>query len=94
VERYHTAYDDVANLNPGSLQHHGSQMLALARAFGDGPLPRPVTGDAVFFDLSARRADRLPEPWAWPITLAAVALVLATLLRGGPSSSAGSVETR
>ena len=42
VERYHTAHDDVAHLNPGSVQHHGSQMLMLARAFGDGPLPRPV----------------------------------------------------
>jgi hypothetical protein len=83
VERYHTAYDDVANLDPGSLQHHGSQMLALARAFGDGPLPRPVTGDAVFFDLPVVGLIVYPEAWAWPITLAAVALVLATLLRGG-----------
>src|SRR5437667_376959 len=31
VERYHTSRDDVAHLNPGSLQHHGSQMLAMAR---------------------------------------------------------------
>jgi len=87
VDRYHTAYDDVANLNPGSLQHHGSQMLALARAFGDGPLPRPVTGDAVFFDLPLVGLIVYPEPWAWPITLAAVALVLATLRRGGRVAS-------
>src|SRR5687767_3966658 len=39
VARYHTAYDDVAHLDQGSLQHHGSQALALARAFGNGPLP-------------------------------------------------------
>ncbi|HEX6052655.1 MAG TPA: M28 family peptidase, partial [Gemmatimonadaceae bacterium] len=51
VERYHTAHDDVAHLDPGSLQHHGTQALALARAFGNGTLPRPTTGDAVFFDL-------------------------------------------
>ena len=31
VERYHTSHDDVAHLNPGSLQHHGAQMLG-ARA--------------------------------------------------------------
>jgi hypothetical protein len=30
VERYHTSRDDIAHLNPGSLQHHGSQMLAMA----------------------------------------------------------------
>ncbi|RJL24166.1 M28 family peptidase [Bailinhaonella thermotolerans] len=31
---YHTAGDSIGNLNPGSLQHHGSNMLALARALG------------------------------------------------------------
>ena len=87
VERYHTAHDDVANLNPGSLQHHGAQMLALARAFGDGPLPRPVTGDAVFFDLPFIGLVVYPETWAWPITLAAIMLVLATVLRGARMGS-------
>jgi len=51
VERYHTSHDDLAHLNRGSLQHHGMQMLALAAAFADVALPRPRTGDAVFFDL-------------------------------------------
>lgn len=51
VERYHTGYDDVAHLDPRSVQHFGDQALGLARAFGSGTLPRPRTGDAVFFDL-------------------------------------------
>src|SRR6185437_12204079 len=51
VERYHTTQDDVAHLNPGSLQHHGSQMLAMVRTFGTEPLPRAKTGDGVFFEL-------------------------------------------
>jgi hypothetical protein len=51
VERYHTSHDDVAHLNPGSLQHHGSLMLALTREIANGSLPRPRTGDGVFFDL-------------------------------------------
>ena len=46
VERYHTSHDDVAHLNPASLQHHGSQMLALARTFGTESLPRARTGDS------------------------------------------------
>src|SRR5207253_6859911 len=45
VERYHTSRDDIAHLNPGSLQHHGSQMLAMARTFGTEALPRARTGD-------------------------------------------------
>jgi hypothetical protein len=81
VERYHTAHDDVANLDPGSLQHHGSQMLTLARAFGDGPPPRPTTGDAVFFDVPIVGLVLYPEEWALPITFVALALVMAALLR-------------
>ena len=42
VERYHTSNDDLAHLNPGSLQHHGAQMLALARTFANDTLPRPI----------------------------------------------------
>jgi hypothetical protein len=75
IERYHTAHDDVAHLDAGSLQHHGGQMLALARALGNGPLPRPTTGDAVFFDLPIVGLVVYREGWVWPIALVAVVLV-------------------
>ena len=81
VERYHTAHDDVAHLDPGSLQHHGSQALALARAFGNGPLPRRTTGDAVFFDLPFIGLVVYPEPWTLPVGLAVAALVLVGVWR-------------
>lgn len=78
VERYHTTSDDVAHLNPGSVQHAGTQALALARTFGDGPLPRPATGDAVFFDLPLVGLVVHPESWAMPIAI--IALLLTVLL--------------
>jgi len=81
VERYHTAHDDVFYLDQGSLQHHGSQMLTLARAFGNGPLPRPVTGDAVFFDLPFVGLIVYPESWALPIAIVGLLLVAAALFR-------------
>jgi len=81
VERYHTAHDDVFYLDPGSLQHHGSQMLSLARAFGDGPLPRPVTGDAVFFDLPVVGLIVYPESWVLPIAIVGLLLVAAVLVQ-------------
>jgi hypothetical protein len=81
VERYHTAHDDVAHLDPGSLQHHGAQMLALARAFGDGPLPRPVTGDGVFFDLPLVGLVVYPESWSLPIAILGLILVGVALIR-------------
>ena len=87
VERYHTASDDVVHLDPGSLQHHGQQMLALARAFGNGPLPRPTTGDAVFFDLPFTGLIVYPERLALPIAvvgLMLIGLVIGRLVRAEP----------
>jgi len=81
VERYHTAHDDVFYLDQGSLQHHGSQMLTLARAFGDGPLPRPVTGDAVFFDMPLVGLIVYPESWVLPIAIIGLLLVVAAVVQ-------------
>ena len=81
VERYHTAHDDVAHLDPGSLQHHGDQALALTRAFGNGPLPRPATGDAVFFDLPLVGLVVYPEGWTSLLAIIALTLMIASILR-------------
>jgi hypothetical protein len=81
VERYHTSHDDVFYLDQGSLQHHGSQMLTLARAFGNGPLPRPATGDAVFFDLPFVGLIVYPERWALAIAIVGVLLVGVAVFR-------------
>ncbi len=80
VERYHTSHDDVEHLNPGSLQHHGSQMLALARTFGTEPLPRARTGDGVFFDLPF--VGLVVYPQGLELPLAILALVLVGTLAG------------
>ncbi|MFP3939256.1 MAG: M20/M25/M40 family metallo-hydrolase [Thermoanaerobaculia bacterium] len=74
---YHTARDTVERLDPASLQHHGANALALARAFGDDealgggvgagtrsistPWERPSSG-------SPRRGSRpwWPLPWSSP----------------------------
>ena len=82
VERYHTARDDIAHLDPRSLQHHGAQALALARAFAGDTLPRPRTGDAVFFDVPILGLVVYPETWEWPLALIGAALALAALVRG------------
>lgn len=48
--RYHTPGDSIANLDHGSLQHHGATMLALTRAFGDRDLDAlPTDHDATYF---------------------------------------------
>jgi hypothetical protein len=75
VERYHTSRDDVGRLNPGSLQHHGSQMLAMARVFGSEALPRPRTGDGVFFDLPIIGLVVYPQGLELPLAILALVLV-------------------
>src|SRR5690606_34312805 len=53
--RYHTPLDDLAHADPGSMQHHGEQMLALTRALANGP-PVDTSPDrcALFFDVLGR----------------------------------------
>ncbi len=81
VERYHTSEDDVAHLNPGSLQHHGSQMLTMATTFGSEPLPRARTGDGVFFDLPIVGLVVYPQRFELPLALLALALVGTLVVR-------------
>ena len=81
ADRYHTSQDNVAHLDQRSLQHHGNQALALARAFGNGALPRPQTGDAVFFDVPLLGLIVYPEGWALPLAFLALALVVVAIVR-------------
>lgn len=93
IERYHTAYDDVAHLDQGSLQHQGEQMLGLARAFGSGPLPRPRTGDAVFFDLPLFGLVIYPESLAIPLAVVMCLAVGAAVFRSRRGVLAGVAVT-
>jgi hypothetical protein len=81
VERYHTSNDDVAHLNPGSLQHHGSQMLAMTRTFASRSLPRARTGDGVFFDLPLVGLIVYPVGLEMPLALLALVLVVILVIR-------------
>ncbi|MDQ3673693.1 MAG: M20/M25/M40 family metallo-hydrolase, partial [Gemmatimonadota bacterium] len=81
IERYHTSHDDVAHLNPGSLQHHGSQMLAMTRVFGTEPLPRAITGDGVFFDLPIIGLVVYPQGLELPLAILALVLAGALVVR-------------
>jgi hypothetical protein len=62
---YHTRLDDLAHVDPRSLQHQGDTMLALARKLGAGPLPRS-DGDAVYFNAGPLLVH-YPSGWAVPL---------------------------
>ena len=80
---YHTPEDTPSNMDQASLQHHGDNALALARAFGSadlGPLATTGGSDATYFSvpgLLVRYAGWL----VWPI--AALALIAVGVLAWG-----------
>ncbi len=81
VERYHTSEDDADHIDPGAIQQEGGHALALTRAFGRGPLPRPATGNAVFFEAPLLGLIVYPEGMARPLALMALVLVVGVFVR-------------
>ncbi len=72
--RYHTPRDDLAHLDPRSVQHQGENALALVRRLAE---PGGREGEAVWFDLLGRWVVRFPERWAVPLALASLLLAVA-----------------
>jgi hypothetical protein len=87
VERYHTSHDDVAHLSAGSLQEHGTHMLALTRIIANEPLPRAQTGDAEFFDMPLVGLVVYPVWLALPLAALALVLVVLAIRRAGSARS-------
>jgi len=57
--RYHSAGDNVAALDPATLQHMGDQTLSLALALANGT-PASANGDRIFMDVAGRTLISLP----------------------------------
>jgi hypothetical protein len=74
--RYHTPRDDIAHLDPRSMQHQGANALALVRGLAE-PTPDGAKGQAVWFDLLGLGVVRFPEGAALPLAIAALLLALA-----------------
>lgn len=57
--RYHSPGDDLAALNPATLQHLGDQTLALSEALAAGA-PRTSDSNRIFMDVTGRSLISLP----------------------------------
>ncbi|WP_344948331.1 M28 family peptidase [Actinomadura miaoliensis] len=78
--RYHTAQDSLAQMDRGSLQHHGSTMLALARTLGDADLATmKADHDATYFRIFGVMVT-YPQWLVWPLAVLSVAAVAALAL--------------
>lgn len=76
--KIHTSLDSIQNTNRRSLQHMGSQTLALTRRFGDINLDQPSGGDASYFNLFGRLMLYYPASWSIPLTVCI--LILAAII--------------
>jgi hypothetical protein len=79
--RYHTRTDDLAHLDPDSLQHHGELMLSLARELGNTSLETASTDNAHFFNVGPFLVHH-PASWTAPLALLALISVGAVLVAG------------
>ncbi len=80
VQRYHTPLDDVAHLDPRSLQQMGESGLALARSLGDADLEHHGAGNAMYCDVLGLFVLRWPESWCVWLSIASL-IVLAVRAR-------------
>jgi Peptidase family M28 len=82
VARYHTRLDSIANVNYGSLQHHGDYMLELTERFGNASSDDPRLPNAVYFDVLGRMLITYQRGTATFLLLFAAALTALTFYLG------------
>ncbi|MEO8454718.1 MAG: M28 family peptidase [Sphingomicrobium sp.] len=88
--RYHSAGDDMAALDPTTLQHMGDQTLALAKGLAGGT---PIaTGDRIFMDVAGRALITLPlEIGVVLLIVLLISFGVISLRRGGLLRGAAAV---
>lgn len=69
LSHYHTPLDNLDTVDEGSVQHHGSYALALARSLGTQNLNELGAPDAVYFDIFGRKLVSYPQAWALPLAI-------------------------
>ena len=79
VADYHTPLDTRANLSLVTLQQHGDNMLALARALEHTDFARLKGGDAIYADFFGTILPRMPAGWALPLSIAAFLMIVASV---------------
>lgn len=82
---YHAPEDTAENMSLASLQHHGSNALALVRELGNADaaaLAQPSTTDATYFPLPGGILARYPGWLVWPLAVLALAAVAALAVVG------------
>lgn len=75
---YHTADDNFENVHLGTLQHHGDNMLGLARTLANLDFSEQPEGRIVYFDLLGWIVVYWPSNWSIGLGILGVGLILLT----------------
>lgn len=76
VEHYHTSHDDLAHLDPRSVQHHGANVLPVVKALANAPEGSSDPSDLVYFDLLSCCVIRWPAKLSPALAGLALGLIL------------------
>ena len=79
---YHTAFDSIQNIDPGSLQHHGDYLLELARALGNTTSDNVKAPNVVYFDVLGKVLVRYSQFTARVLLGLAIVLTATVLYIG------------
>lgn len=79
VMRYHTPLDNLANVNPGSVQHQGDNALPSLVALANSDFSQVPQTEAVYFDLFERRMILLRSESIPPLAIVTVLLIAAEI---------------
>lgn len=93
VNWYHTPFDDLAHASPRTLQHHGENLLATARAFADIDLDARSDSDATYFDLLGFTLVWWPQEWTLWIAVVSLLLLIAAARKLPPRAMTFGVLT-
>jgi hypothetical protein len=83
VAHYHTALDRRENLDPGTLQMHGDNMLGMAATLAHTDFAvLKGGGDAVYVTVLDHFLPRMPASWTLPLSVLVLVLLVACLWVG------------
>src|SRR5690554_1711258 len=80
---YHTANDNIHNLDTYSLAHQGSYLLSMLHHFADADLTKlKSTSDNVYVNFPIVKMISYPFSWIWPMIIIACIVFLALIFYG------------
>ena len=82
LPHYHTQTDSPENMDQRSLQHQGTNALAVARHFGNLDFDQPRQRDAVYFDVPGGFLIHYSSVWVTPLAILTVVVFIGVVMLG------------